>query len=434
MDEGQRKVFRLLCGIFDPQRRGLCVHARASVYCAPPMQSLVPNRRSQSIEESATLAISFRAQQLKAQGKDVIALGAGEPDFPTPAPITDAAIHAIEQGKYRYTPASGLPQLREAGSKWLADAFDLRFRPDEVLVTAGAKPALHMALSTIVEKGDRVLVLAPYWVSYPAIVRMADGEPVIVPPVPEQGFVHTSEQIAAAAKQHGARGIVLNYPNNPSGAVPTRAQLESITRVAAEHGMWIVSDEIYAQLRYDGAEYASPAHFEAGRGRTLVVGGFTKSHTLTGWRVGFLAGPSNIIAAAARIQSQVLGNACTISQEASLAACAEPPHEEIARRLPAFDERRRYLVDAISAIPGLRLPAPKGAFYAFVDARGLCERLRITDTELCNRLLEEKHLATVPGSAFGAPGFFRVSYAAPMRDLKAAVERLQAFAMETAQR
>lgn len=391
------------------------------------MSPLVPNQRSKQIEESATLAIAARALQLKAQGKHVIALGAGEPDFPTPLPIARAGIRAIEQGKYRYTATSGLPQLREAGAKWLSAAFDLRYAPEEVLVTAGAKPALHMALDTIVEKGDRVLVLAPYWVSYPALVRMADGVPVFVPPVPEQGFVHTAEQIANVAQESGAKGMILNFPNNPSGAVPTRSQLEAIVRTAADLGMWIVSDEIYAQLRYDGAAYVSPANLPLGRERTLVVTGFTKSHTLTGWRVGFLAGPKHVIDAAARIQSQVIGNACTISQEASLAACAEPPHEEIGRRLPAFDERRRYLVREINTIAGLELAMPRGAFYALIDARPLCARLGLDDVTLCNQLLERQLLAAVPGSAFGAPGFVRLSYAAPMSDLEGAVARLRAF-------
>ncbi len=398
------------------------------------MRPLAPNHRSLSIDESATLAISFRAQQLKAEGKDVIALGAGEPDFPTPEPIADAAVRAIRDGKYRYTPASGMPQLRAAGARWLQAAFGLCYDANEVIVTAGAKPALHMALSTIVEKGDRVLIPAPYWVSYPALVKLADGEPVIVPPVPEQQFVHSAAQIADAAKKSGARGLILNFPNNPSGAVPTRAQLESIVDVAAELGMWIVSDEIYAQLRYDGADYCSPAQLASGRDRTMVVAGFTKSHTLTGWRIGFLAGPRDVIAAAARIQSQVIGNACTISQEASLVACAEPPHEEIARRLPAFDERRRFLVKAVGEIPGLRLQAPRGAFYAFVDARELCERMRVTDVEFCARLLDEQFVATVPGSAFGAPGFFRISYAAPLRELERAVLRLRAFSLEPVRR
>jgi aspartate aminotransferase len=396
------------------------------------MTSLVPNARSHQIEESATLAIAARAMQLRAEGKNVIALGAGEPDFPTPDGIARAGIRAIEQGKYRYTATSGLPQLRAAGAKWLAAAFDLHYAAEEVLVTAGAKPALHMALDTIVEKGDRVLVLAPYWVSYPALVRMADGVPVIVPPVPEQDFVHTESQIAALAQQSGAKGMILNFPNNPSGAVPTRSQLEGIVGAAEKHGMWIVSDEIYAQIRYDQAPHVSPASLPGGRERTMVVTGFTKSHTLTGWRVGFLAGPKRVIDAAARIQSQVLGNACTISQEASLAACAEPPHEEIARRLPILDERRCFLVRQINTIRDLKLAMPNGTFYALIDARALCARLGIDDVRLCTQLLEQQLLATIPGSAFGAPGFVRLSYAAPMTDLEAAVMRLRAFVDEGA--
>lgn len=392
------------------------------------MPKPAPNARSLRIEESATLAISGRAQQLKAQGKDVVALGAGEPDFPTPTHVADAGVRAIQEGRYRYTPSSGLPELRAAGARWLERAFGLRYAADEVLVTAGAKPALHMALNTIVEKGDRVLVLAPYWVSYPALVRIADGEPVIVPPVPEQGFVHGPEAIARAAKEHRAAGIVLNFPNNPSGAVPTASQLQAIVQAAVDHDLWIVSDEIYAQLRYDGAEFHSPAAMPGGRDRTLVVTGFTKSHTLTGWRHGFLAGPRDVIAAAARIQSQVIGNACTISQEAALVACDEPPHDEVARRLPAFDERRRLLLREIPRIRGLRLEPPKGAFYALIDFRELCRDRGIDDVAVCNELLERHLLAIVPGSAFGAPGFARLSYAAPLREIERAIERLRAFA------
>jgi aspartate aminotransferase len=391
------------------------------------MSSLVPNARSNRIEESATLAISARAQALRQQGKDVISLGAGEPDFPTPEPIAQSGIDAIRQGKYRYTPANGLPELRQAGARWLARAFGLDYDAREVMVTAGAKPALHMALDTIVERGDRVLILAPYWVSYPALVRMADGEPVVLPPVPEQGFVHTPEQLRDAARQHGAKGVILNFPNNPSGAVPTRAQLEGLVDAAAECGLWILSDEIYAQLLYDGAEHVAPASLPQGRSRTLTVSGFTKSHTLTGWRIGFLAGPEPVIAAASRIQSQTLGNACTISQMAQLAACAEEPRAEIARRLPSFDERRRFLVEATNAIDGLSLAPPRGAFYAFVDARRLCARLCADDVALCRRLLDERFLAVVPGSAFGAPGFLRMSYSAPMPDLEGAVQRLRSF-------
>lgn len=392
------------------------------------MPGPVPNARSRWIEESVTLAIAARAMALRQKGRDVVSLGAGEPDFDTPAPIARAAITAIEQGRYRYTATSGTPALRAAGAQWLRSAFGLDYTADEVMATAGAKPALHIALDTIVEKGDRVLVLAPYWVSYPALVRMADGEPIILPPAPERRFVHAAETIDAAVRAHDIKGLIVNYPNNPSGAVPSRAEMTALVEVARRHDLWILSDEIYAQLRYDGAEHWSPAAMPSGRERTLVVSGFTKSHTLTGWRIGFLAGDRQVIAAAGRIQSQVLGNPCTISQEAALAACAEAPGAEIARRLPAFDERRRYLVREIPTIDGLELEAPRGAFYALVDARRLCARLGADDVRIAERLLEEHLLAVVPGTAFGAPGFLRLSYAASMRDLEAAVLRLRAFA------
>jgi aspartate aminotransferase len=398
------------------------------------MSGPVPNARSRWIEESSTLAITARALQLKAAGADVISLGAGEPDFATPEAIARAGSQAIERGRYRYTATSGMPALREAGARWLGTAFGLDYKPAEVMVTAGAKPALHLALNTLVEKGDRVLILAPYWVSYPALVRMADGEPVILPPAPERHFAPSADAVDAAVRAHDIRGVILNFPNNPSGCVPARAEIEALVRVAAAHDLWIVSDEIYAQLRYDGAEHTSPAAVPGGRERTFIVAGFAKSHTLTGWRIGFLAGPEAVIAAAGRIQSQVLGNACTISQEAALVACAEPPRAEADRRMPEFDKRRRYLLAAIPTVDGLALDPPRGAFYAFVDARRLCARFAIDDVRLCERLLDEQLLAVVPGTAFGAPGFLRLSYAAPLKDLERAIARLRAFAATTVTR
>lgn len=394
------------------------------------MPGLVPNARSRRIIESATLAITAKAGQLRAAGHDVVSLGTGEPDFPVPTVIADAGIQAIAAGNTRYTPAAGLPSLRAAGARWLRSAFGLDYNEGEVMVTAGAKGALHMALDAIVEPGDKVLILAPYWVSYPALVTMADGEPVIVPPVPEQAFIHTAEQLERAAVQHGAKGMLLNYPNNPSGAVPTRAQLQAIVDVASRHDLWLISDEIYATLLYDDAVHISPATLAGGRERTVVVSGFTKSHTLTGWRTSFLAAPQPIIETCARIQSQVLGNACTISQAATEVACEQPLPEEHARRMAAFDERRRYLCAQIEAIAGLRITAPRGAFYALVDARELLARLGIDDVAFCQHLLEKHLLATVPGSAFAIPGFLRISYAASMDDLKKAMQRLRAAAEE----
>ncbi|HLQ36729.1 MAG TPA: pyridoxal phosphate-dependent aminotransferase [Planctomycetota bacterium] len=375
-----------------------------------------------------TLAIAAKAAQLKAAGKAIVSLGAGEPDFPTPESVAQCGIDAIRAGRTRYTATSGTPELRAAGAQWFAQRFGLAYRSDEVMACAGAKAALHMALDTIVEPGDAVLVLAPYWVSYPALVTMAGGVPAVIEAVPEQGFVHPAAAIDAAARRHRAKGMLLNFPNNPSGAVPSRAQLEAIVEVAVARELWIVSDEIYAQLTYDGAEHVSPAQLPGGRERTLLVNGFTKSHTLTGWRISFLAGPKAVIEAAGRIQSQVLGNPCTISQEACVAACKLPLQDELDRRMRAFDERRRYLLGEINQIQGLALAAPKGAFYALVDARQWCRERQCDDVALCEQLLEQQLLATVPGSAFAIPGFVRLSYAASMDDLRAAVARLRAFA------
>ena len=389
---------------------------------------VVPNARSRRVAESATLAIMARAARMKADGLDVVSLGAGEPDFPTPEPIARAGIRAIEQGNTRYTAAPGVPELRAAGAGWLHRTFGLDYAADEVMVCAGAKAALHMALAAVVEPRDPVLILAPYWVSYPALVEMADGVGAVVPPAAANGFVLDGDALDAAIRRHRARGLVLNFPNNPSGAVPTRAQVQAIVDACARHDVWILSDEIYATLLYDDAQHVSPASLPGGRERTLVVNGFTKSHTLTGWRTSFLAGPRAVIDAAARIQSQVLGNPCTISQAAMLAACEQPLPEEQQRRMRAFDERRRYLVEHVNRIPGLSLTAPRGAFYALVDARAWCEQRGIDDVALCARLLEQPRLSAVPGSAFAIPGFVRLSYAAGLDQLRAAVERLRAFA------
>ena len=392
------------------------------------MAGLAPNARSRRIEESATLAITAKAAKMKQAGLDVVSLGAGEPDFPTPGPIAEAGIRAIQQGKTRYTAAPGTPELRAAGSKWLRDQFGLEYPPEEVMVCAGAKAALHMALDAVVEPGDPVLILAPYWVSYPALVTMADGNPVVVPPVPDRGFVHDAAAIEAACRQHRSKGIVLNFPNNPSGAVPTKDQVQAIVDVCKRNDMWIVSDEIYATLLYDTATHVSPASLPGGRERTLVVNGFTKSHTLTGWRTSFLAGPRPVIDACCRIQSQVLGNPCTISQEAMLAACRTPLPEDQAARMRAFGERRDFLVREINTIQGLKLVAPRGAFYALVDVRTLCAQRGIDDVVMCEQLLDQQKLAAVPGSAFAIPGFVRLSYAAAMDELRSAVVRLRAFA------
>ena len=397
-----------------------------SAFNKHPMTSpeLKPSSRAAAIPESITLAISARAQAMVADGHDVISLSAGEPDFPTVEGMAQAGVQAIESADTRYTPASGKPALRQAAAGWFSKHFGLDYDASEVMVTAGAKPALTMALMAMLEPGDKVLLPSPYWASYTAIIEINGGVPIDVPAVPDQGFVHTGAQIAAAAKEHGARGIVLNFPNNPSGCVPTRDQVADLVRACVDNNLWIISDEIYARLLYDGAKHVSPAEFPEARNLTVVVNGGTKSHSMTGWRVGFVAGPKPIIAAAARLQSQAIGNACTISQAAAMALCAESDDSELKRRIASFDERRRFVVDKVNAIPGLSLELPKGAFYALVDARAACERFGIDDVQLTEKLLNEALVAVVPGSAFAAPGFLRFSYAASMEDLAKALERV----------
>lgn len=378
--------------------------------------------------ESTTLAIAARAAAMRAAGLDVVSLSAGEPDFPTPRHVAQAGIRAIETGKTRYTATSGRPDVRAAARGWWQRVYGVELGEDELIVTGGAKPALLMALLALVDDGDRVLIPAPMWVSYPDLVRVAGGVPVIIPPAPERGFVLDPPTLRAHAQAHGAKGIILNYPNNPSGAVASPAQMEALLRAAVDCGLWILSDEIYGTLVFGDAEFRSAGAFPFARENVLLVGGGTKSHTLTGWRIGFLAGPAEVIRAAARVQSQVLGNPCTISQEAVLAMCAGEDADEQSKRRRAYDERRKWIVEHIASIPGWILePEPKGAFYTLFDVRGLCARLGVDDVGLAQRLLEEAHVALVPGSAFAIPGFIRATYAASMADITEAARRIAEF-------
>ena len=364
---------------------------------------------------------------MRARGVDVISLSAGEPDFPTPGYIAAAGVAAIEAGDTRYTATSGLPAVRDAGRRWFERTHGVSLADGELIVTAGAKPALHMALLSLVDAGDRVLIAAPYWVSYPDLVSVAGGEPVVIPAAPERGFILDPDTLRKAAAEHGAKGVILNYPNNPSGAVPTAAQMEALLKAAVDAGLWIVSDEIYATLVYERERFRSVGTYAFARERALMVGGGTKSHSLTGWRIGFLAGPTPILAAAGRIQSQVLGNPCTISQRAVQAMCDGDDRAEQAQRLASFDARRRFVLERIATLPGLELTPPRGAFYALFDVRELCARLHTDDQKLTARILDEAHVALVPGAAFGAPGFLRMSYAAAMPDLEKAADRLARF-------
>lgn len=383
--------------------------------------------RALMVKESATLAIASKAIRMKESGIDVISLSAGEPDFPTPDPIAEAGVQAIRAGKTKYTSPAGTIEARRAVCTLLRRDHGLDYRPEEILITAGAKPGIHVALMAAMEVGDAVVVPAPFWVSYPDIIRLAGGEPHILAAVPEQGFVHRKEQLLQAVRDCQARGLIFNSPNNPSGAVHTRQQVRDLVEVAEYEDLWIISDEIYGRLLYDGAEHVSPAHFPEGRRRTFLVNGPSKTYAMTGWRLGFLAGPEEYIQAAYRIQSQITGNTCTPGQWAATEAFANDHTPALQKMLTAFDARRRLALDLLAAIPRLRPTRPSGAFYIVVDVRPILKERGIDDVQMAERLLEDVKLALVPGAPFALPGFIRISYAASEATIREGIRRLAAW-------
>ncbi|PIE23915.1 MAG: aspartate aminotransferase [Planctomycetota bacterium] len=378
------------------------------------------------ISESTTLAITARAAKLRSEGRDVISLSAGEPDFQTPEIPSQGGIRAIKTGKTKYTAAAGLPLLRAAVARSLARDFGMKYSREEICITAGTKPAIHLSLLSLLEKGDRVIVMAPYWVSYPDLVRLAGGVPLLLQGHEEDDFLPDEAEIAKLFEE-GASGIILNSPCNPTGTVWPRERIASLVQLCEKHDAWILSDEIYGQILYDDAEHVSPAQLPGGRERTVVLNGFSKSFSMTGWRIGYLAAPENLTQSVIRAQSQMIGNPCTPSQHAALAALSEDSQASRLEMVEAFAERRAYMLDAIPKLPGFTLRAPEGAFYLFPGVQGALQKLGIDDVEFAKRLLDEALLAVVPGSAFGLPGHLRVSFASSIDDLQHAVERIESF-------
>ncbi|HJU87022.1 MAG TPA: pyridoxal phosphate-dependent aminotransferase [Gemmatimonadota bacterium] len=381
------------------------------------------------IEESATLGMTARAAALAREGRSVVSLSAGEPDFATPEYIREAGVRAIREGHTHYPPAAGLRPLREAIAARVAGVDGAPCAPAEVLVTAGAKQALFEAFFTLFGPGDRVLVPAPFWVSYPAMARLARAEPVIVETRAEDGWKLTPGTLEEAAAE-GARGLVLNSPSNPTGAMYDGAELDALLDVAARHGIWIVSDEIYREIRYQ-EPYASLAARRAAYERIVVVDGFSKAYAMTGWRVGYAVGPPHVVEAMTTLQGHVNTNTALPCQYAALGALAD----EGARRgavgamVEAFASRRELLLSALEGVPGVRPLPPDGAFYLWIDAREWCAALDGDSETLCYDLLENEGLALVPGSAFGVEGFVRLSFAAADAVLEDAVDRLASAGM-----
>jgi aspartate aminotransferase len=383
-----------------------------------------------AIAESATLAVDARAKALKAAGRPVIGFGAGEPDFPTPAPIVEAAVEAARDPRnHRYSPTPGLPELREAiAAKTLRDS-GFEVPAGRVLVTNGGKQAVYQAFATLLDPGDEVLLPAPYWTTYPEAITLAGGVPVPVLADEHADYLVTVEQLEAARTPR-TKVLLFCSPSNPTGAVYPRAAVEAIGRWAADAGLWVVTDEIYEHLTYGGAEAVSlPVAVPELADRCVVLNGVAKTYAMTGWRVGWMIGPADVIKAATNLQSHLTSNVANVSQRAALAAVAgdlSAVHEMRA----AFDRRRQTIVRMLREVPGVECPEPLGAFYAYPSVRGLLGRdLRgrtaATSAELAELILEEAEVAVVPGEAFGSPGYLRLSYALGDDDLAEGVARIQ---------
>jgi len=388
--------------------------------------------RVAAIAESATLAVDAKAKALKAAGEPVIGFGAGEPDFPTPEPIVEAAVAACRDPQnHRYSPTPGLPELRAAiAAKTLRDS-GLAVEASQVLVTAGGKHAVYTAFQTIVADGDEVILPAPYWTTYPEAITLAGGVPVEVATTDAQGFRVTVEQLEAARTER-TKAIVFVSPSNPTGAVYPPAEVEAIGRWALEHGIWVITDEIYEHLVFGDHRFTSmPALVPELADTCIVLNGVAKTYAMTGWRVGWMIGPADVIAAATNLQSQSTSNISNVAQRAALAAVAGPLDAVLEMRV-AFERRGRTMHRMLSEIPGVRCLEPEGAFYCFPSFEGVIGRTLagrpITSTmDLAEVLLDEAKVAIVPGEAFGAPGYARLSFALADADLEEGVARIAAF-------
>jgi aspartate aminotransferase len=382
--------------------------------------------RAAAVEASATLAISARAAALAAAGEPVISLAAGEPDFPTPSHVIEAATQALRDGATRYTPVAGMVSLREAIAADSKSGRGIESNAAEVVVTAGAKQALYNVFQVLLNPGDEVLLPSPSWVSYAPQIGLADGRAVVVPCTAAERFFPSVEALEAVRTER-SRVIVLNSPSNPTGLMPTHQQMAAVTLFAAQHGLWLISDEIYRRICFaDGPGFLSPAQVDGvDLDRLCIVDGVSKSHAMTGWRLGWLIAPKAIAAAVARLQGHQSSNAATVSQHAALAALTGD-QTSVGEMVAALTRRRDLLIRRVAAIDGVNMVRPDGAFYALLDVRDLLLEGE-DDFAFCAALLDQERLALVPGGAFMAPGFVRLSIAASDAQIAAGCDRIEAF-------
>lgn len=393
------------------------------------MTTNAPSQRVRAITESVTLAITAKAKALTALGEDVISFGAGEPDFPTPPHIVEAAqLACADSAMHRYTPTAGLPALREAIADKTRRDSGLDVDPTEVIVTNGGKHSLYNTFMALVEPGDEVLLPAPYWVSYPEQIALAGGVTVPLPTTEDTGFLVSVEQLEAARTAR-TRALVFVSPSNPTGAVYAPEQVRAIGQWAADAGIWVITDEIYEHLVYGDCKFASmPVAVPELRDRCVVTNGVAKTYAMTGWRVGWSIAPVELTQAMARLQSHTTSNVANVAQAAALAALTGAL-DEVAEMRETYDRRRRLIHDRLNAIDGVSCPLPQGAFYAFPSVQGVLGRdvagVTVSSSlELCDVLLDTVKVALVPGEAFGAPGYARLSYALADDDLVRGLDRI----------
>ncbi len=381
------------------------------------------SKRAASLAPSLTLAIDSKAKQMKADGLDVVGFGAVEPDFDTPQHIKDAAAKALADGFTKYTPSSGIPELRQAIAEKFRRDNGLAYKPGQIIVSCGGKHSCYNAILATCEEGDEVIIPSPYWLSYPEMVKLAGATPVIVPTTDQTEFKVTPAQLRAAITPR-TRLFVLNSPSNPTGSLYSRDEIKALGDLCVERGVLIMSDEIYEKLVYDGATHTSVASFSSAHyDHTIVVHGFAKAYSMTGWRLGYLAAPEPIAKAIDAIQSHSTSNPTSFAQKGAVAALTGP-QDHLAVWLAEYARRRSFAWKKLNSIPGISCVNAKGAFYLFPNI----SKLGLKSAEFCARLLEQEKVAAVPGIAFGADDYLRISYATSLANIEKGLDRLEKFA------
>jgi aspartate aminotransferase len=381
--------------------------------------------RVNRISVSPTAAVLAEAERLKARGVDVVDFGPGEPDFPTPEHIKQAAVEALRQNRTKYTPTAGIAPLREAVCRWHAENLGSSYEPAECVLSVGGKHAIYNAVSALVQEGDEVIIPAPYWVSFPAIVQLAGGEPVVVTTEASNGFILRAAQLERAITPN-TRLVIVNSPNNPTGAVIPQDEFERIYEVCRRRGIWLMSDECYSHFTYAPAQPYSISSLPESKPHIILIGSLSKTFAMTGWRLGYALAPKPLVDAMIKIQSQSTSNPTSIAQYAGLAALTGPM-DSVPVMLAEYARRRARILAGLNAIPGVTCTQPSGAFYAFPDVSARLGNGSGDSIALAKELLEREHIAVVPGDAFGAPGFLRFSYATSMDRIEEGLRRLESF-------